>query len=179
MQLSIIKNKQELDLIETNWSQQVDECSFSDENRQFVEFECAQLFNQIRETQGWGELGERVNEYLFQKVSDNDEMVCAIVALVQSKKGSSTMIKLKDIYFSPEIDATAQDKHMLEKRIAVFQTTVVGVLRSSEYRETVKFYAREDDLYTFLKGVHDVFSTITTFEGFKTSIEGRWLTFKP
>ena len=47
--------------------------------------------------------------------------------------------------------------------------------------DTVKVFGRTDALVTFLRGMHDSFSVLTTLgtiKGIDVSVEGRWLVFR-
>lgn len=170
-------DKMALDLIRVNWIN-----SISDEH-EVVSAEYEQLFNIIELEEAWGELNGRVNRPIYQAIADG-ETTWAIVQLVQSKKGFSSWIKLMDIYMSPDIDSKPDSEFSTEKRLHVFVAALVGIFSlasASNKADTFKVYGRTDALIAFLRGMHDMLSTMTTIgtiKGINVSIEGRWLVFR-
>lgn len=142
-----------------------------------------QLFDMIEAGKSFGELDARYNVPIYQSIEDDDK-VWAMVTIVQSKHGSATWVKLMDIYMSPEIDINPDNESNTEKRLEVFITALLGILsltKDARKADTFKVFGRTDALVAFLRGMHDVFSTITTIgtiKGVDVAIEGRWLVFR-
>jgi hypothetical protein len=90
-----------------------------------------------------------------------------------------------DIYMSPEIDTSKDTETNTRRRLEVFIAALEGIFALTtklKDADTIKIYGRTDVLIAFLRGMHDVFSTINTIgtiKGVETSIEGRWLVFRP
>lgn len=170
-------DKNELGLIRVNW------INFISDEREVVSAEYEQLFNTIDLEEAWGELNERGNRSVYQAIADS-EKTWAIVHLVQSQKGSSSWIKLMDIYMSPDIDAKPDSEYSTKKRLQVFVAALVGIFSISSAAnnaDTIKVYGRTDALIAFLRGMHDRLSTmetIGTIKGINVSLEGRWLVFR-
>jgi len=86
---------------------------------------------------------------------------------------------------SPEIDTNTDNESNTAKRLEVFIAALEGIFsltKNIRKADTFKIYGRTDLLVAFLRGMHDIFSTINTIgtlKGIDTSIEGRWLVFRP
>ena len=166
-------NEKELNDIKKSW---IDSLSGGHE---VYEAEYSQLFDIIITGRSWGELDDRFNAPIYYGIFDEDK-VLAIVLIVQSKKGSSTWIKLMDIYICPEIDIHSDTEDNTKKRLDIFTTSLIGIFSLTENTkrvDTLKIYGRTDALIAFLRGMHDVFSTFGMIQGVTVSIEGKWLVF--
>ncbi|WP_446807939.1 hypothetical protein ACH50O_11530 [Methylomonas sp. 2BW1-5-20] len=183
MQLSEMQlqeaNEEKFDQIKVAWLDLLQES-----NHDVFKAEYTQLFDTITAGKSWGALDERFNVPIYQVIEGEDK-VWAIVNIVQSRQGSSTWIKLMDIYMSPEIDTSTDNEINTTKRLEVFTTALGGIFaltKNVNNANKLKIYGRTDVLVAFLRGMHDVFSTINaigTIRGVETSIEGRWLVFSP
>lgn len=178
MHLELIKEDR-VEKIRDSWLE-----SLPHDNNEVFAVEYNQLFDTIVAGASWGELDNRLNTPIYQAIED-DNKVWAIVNIVQSKRGSSTWIKLMDIYMSPDIDTNNDTESNKSKRLNVFIAALEGIFsltKNMKKTDTFKIYGRTDLLVEFLQGMHDVFSTINTIgtiKGVDTTIEGRWLVFRP
>lgn len=146
--------------------------------------EYQQIFGIIEKCNGIGELDDRFNEPVFYGILDDNNTVWALVEIVQSRKGASVWIKMLDITMSPEIETQPDNEGTTTKRLEVFTSALTGIFQLTKTirrADTVKVYGRTEALVSFLRGMHDSFSVITslgTISGIRVEIEGRWLVFR-
>ncbi|MCX7109483.1 MAG: hypothetical protein NTX45_04990 [Proteobacteria bacterium] len=170
--------EEKLELVKNAWLGLIPE-----DNHELFRAECSQLFDVISFGKSWGDLGDRLNVPIYQSVKDGDD-VWALVQIVQSKVGTATWVKLMDIHLSPAIDVFPDTECNTENRLKVFIAALLGILslaKRARRADTFKVFGRTEALVTFLQGMHDVLSTITTIgtiKGVDVSIEGRWLVFR-
>ena len=148
------------------------------------EAEYRQIFNLIESTGCWADIKNCMNKPIFNCVIDSSGEEWAIVEIVQSKNGSSVWVKMLNLYLSPKIEATLDNETNTKKRLEVFRAALVGIFELTKWikkADTVKVFGRTDALVTFLRGMHDSFSVLTTLgtiKGIDVSVEGRWLVFR-
>jgi len=170
--------KDKLDLVKNAWLALIPQ-----DNHEVFHAEYSQLFDVISSGSSWGDLDERLNVPIYQAITD-DAKVWALVQIVQSKVGKATWVKLMDIHLSPAIDLFPDTESNTENRLKVFIAALLGILsltKRAKRADTFKVFGRTEALVTFLQGMHDVLSTITTIgtiKGVEVSIEGRWLVFR-
>jgi hypothetical protein len=108
----------------------------------------------------------------------------ALVQMVQSKRGSDIWIKMMDLYMCPEVELSMDTEQSTVDRLKIFTTALLGVFSLTAAlgrADTVKVYGRTEALVTFLRGMHDslsVLSSLGNMPGIDVSIEGRWLVFR-
>ena len=145
--------------------------------------EYLQIFNLILATGCWDELHKCLNKPTYICIVDKHDEVWAIIQIVQTKNGSAVWIKMLDIYLSPKIETEPDNEINTKKRLEVFGSALIGIFKLTSQigrADTVKVYGRTDALITFLRGMHDTFSVLTslgTISGIEIAIEGRWLVF--
>ncbi len=143
-----------------------------------------ELFDLIEESGGIGDLDDRFNKSIYYGVIDDGGCIWALVEILQSRKGSSVWIKMKDVFLSPKIEVLPDNEASTTKRLEIFTTVLVNIFmltKTIRGADTVKVYGRTEALVAFLKGMHDSFSVITslgTIKGVSVAIEGRWLVFR-
>ncbi|MFN4290062.1 MAG: hypothetical protein ACK4E7_04190 [Permianibacter sp.] len=143
-----------------------------------------QLFGRIDATKGFGPLDDRLNVGVFYTVQDANGKHLALVELVQSRKGMAVWVKMLDMHMCPSIEASPDSEGNTQKRLMAFTVALMGIFElASEVRQAdaIKVFGRTDALITFLRGMHDSFSVLTslgTLKGVETTIEGRWLVFR-
>jgi len=146
--------------------------------------EYRQIFDLIDSTGCWDSLKNCVNRPIYNVVADAHDEIWAIVEIVKTLNGSAVWVKMLNIYMSPKIEAEPDNETNTKKRLEIFRAALIGIfLLTKEIKkaDTVKVYGRTDALITFLRGMHDSFSVITslgTISGIDVSIEGRWLVFR-
>lgn len=145
--------------------------------------EYQQLFDVIESGDSIGELDDRVNTSIYYAV-ESEGAHKALVQMVQSKRGADTWIKMTDLYMCPEVELSVDTEQSTVDRLKIFTTALLGVFTltaASGRADTVKVYGRTEALITFLRGMHDalsVLSSLGNMPGIDVSIEGRWLVFR-
>ena len=145
--------------------------------------EYQQLFDVIEGGNSIGELDDRMNVSIFYAVKEGGECK-ALVQMVQSQRGSDIWVKMMDIYMCPDVELTSDTEQITIDRLKIFTTSLIGVFsltRSVARADTIKVYGRTEALVTFLRGMHDtlsVLSSLGNMPGIEVSIEGRWLVFR-
>lgn len=148
------------------------------------EAEYRQIFDLIESTGCWDGIKDCVNRPIYNCVIDSHGEEWAIVEVVKSRNGASVWIKMLNMYLSPKIELENDTETNTKKRLAVFHAALVGIFeltKGIQGADTVKVFGRTDALITFLRGMHDSYSVITTLgtiKGIQVSIEGRWLVFR-
>ena len=144
-----------------------------------------QLFDMIESTEGWGNLGCRLNQPVFQAIVDNHGSAWAVVESVKSQRESGAWIKMMEITMSPqhEIGQVPDGNVIFKQRLSVFATFLIGVFalaKANGSDEAIKIYARIDALIIFLSGMYNPISVMTflgTIKEVNVSIEDWWLVF--
>lgn len=145
--------------------------------------EYQQLFAVIESGNSIGEIDSRMNVPIFYAVEGAGE-VKALVQMVQSRRGADIWVKMTDLYMCPDVERTLDSEQGTVDRLKIFTTALLGVfaLTTKVARaDTVKVYGRTEALVTFLRGMHDALSVISSLgnmPGIDVSIEGRWLVFR-
>lgn len=171
--------KEEFATLSSKWMK-----SIKGHERSVIETEYHQIFGRIEASGCWDGLKSCMNKSIFNCVSDDAGEEWAIVELVQTKNGSSVWVKMLDMYLSPKIETEPDTEANTQKRLKIFRAALVGIFeltKGIKKADTVKVYGRTDALITFLRGMHDSISVITTLgtiQGIDVSIEGRWLVFR-
>lgn len=155
----------------------------ADEHEVFAA-EYQQLFSLIEATGAFGALDKRYNTPIYFGVLDHDKKCWALVELVQSRMGRSVWIKMMNVHLSPELETTEDTESSTSKRVDVFKGALLGIFALTKEvagADTVKVYGRTDAIFSFLRGMHDDLTAMTslgTLPGIQVSIEGRWLVFR-
>lgn len=145
--------------------------------------EYQQLFDVIESGDSIGELDGRMNTSIYYAVKIEGRHK-ALVQMVQSKRGSDIWIKMMDLYMCPEVELSMDTEQSTVDRLKIFTTALLGVFSLTAAlgrADTVKVYGRTEALVTFLRGMHDslsVLSSLGNMPGIDVSIEGRWLVFR-
>lgn len=145
--------------------------------------EYQQIFDVIIATGSWEGVKDCLNKPIYPCIVDQDDEVWAIVQIIQTQSGSAVWVKMIDVYLSPKIETEPDNEFNSNKRVEVFGSALMGIFALTSHirrADTVKVYGRTEALVTFLRGVRDVFSVITslgTIRGIEVAIEGRWLVF--
>ena len=145
--------------------------------------EYQQLFDVIESGDSIGALDGRMKTSIYYAVKIEG---ChkALVQMVQSKRGSDIWIKMMDLYMCPEVELSMDTEQSTVDRLKIFTTALLGVFSLTATlgrADTVKVYGRTEALVTFLRGMHDslsVLSSLGNMPGIDVSIEGRWLVFR-
>lgn len=145
--------------------------------------EYEQLFEVIESSGGIGKLDDRMHVPIYYAV-ENGGTAKALVQLVQSQRGSDIWIKMIDLYVCPDVELAQNTEASTAERLSIFSTALLGVFsltKSVSRANTVKVYGRTEALVTFLRGMHDaltVISSLGNMPGIDVAIEGRWLVFR-
>lgn len=140
------------------------------------------LFENILSQKNYGVLTKRHNKDTYMAVVNSDTgETDAIVCIVFSKLGSSSMCKIMDIYHAPHISNLADEMYN-KKYYEIFLSVLANMLqitKTSKYSVT-KIYARDDISQKTIQAIDsDSNKSLLKDVGFEMNLLGRqWLEFK-
>ena len=111
----------------------------------------------------------------------NAKSADATLELVHTKKNANNAwLKMLEIDFSPELTAKAQagDAEAIATVISMYGDAIVGCIKLSgnEHKaDTLKLYGRSDALLQYFRYHISVFQ----MKDIETTLDGRWLVFRP